>query len=133
MNYPHLYLLVSTALCCYCTGASWLLQIVAYPGYRLVGEREFVPFHVDFGKRLIPVTVVPMLLTNLLLFGLVFYHPGTVPDWPIWLAAGSAVVILATTFALEIPKHNRLVRDNLPRSLAWTVASASLLYLLAGA
>lgn len=140
-----LYLLACTVLCAYCTGASWLLQVVAYPGYRLVGEAEFVPYHIDFGKRLIPVTVAPMVLTNLLLIGLVFYHPATIPAWATYVAAACSLVILGTTFALEIPKHARLdregkslavidglVRDNLPRSLAWTTASAVLVYAWVG-
>lgn len=133
---PPLFLFLLTLLSWYCTGASWLLQVVAYPTYQLVGEAEFVSFHVAFGRRLIPVTVVPMALTNLAMLALPFYHPDGLPGWLPWAVAVCAGVILATTALSEVPKHNQLdregksrkiidglVRDNLPRTAAWTLAS----------
>jgi hypothetical protein len=143
MDTSLLFLLVITALCFYCTGASWMLQFVAYPTYLLVGDKEFVPYHVSFGKRLLPAVVVPMVLTCIGLFILVFVRPAAAPQWASLVAAACAAVILATTIFLEVPKHlaldkdgksdaliNGLVRDNLPRTAAWTLASLMLLYML---
>jgi hypothetical protein len=141
---PSQFLFLLLPLCWYCTGASWLLQVVAYPTYHLVGEAEFVPFHVAFGRRLLPVMVVPMVLTNLAMFALPFYRPESVPDWLAWTIAACSAVIVATTALSEVPKHNQLdrtgksgklidglVRDNLPRTAAWTVASLLLAWALA--
>jgi hypothetical protein len=138
-----LFLLILTLLCLYCTGASWLLQFVCYPTYTLVGDKEFVPFHVSFGERLIAVTVVPMFLTSLGTIALLFLRPATTPLWTAIVAALCGVVIIFTTVAFEVPKHqkldkegkseavlNALVRDNIPRTVAWTLASVILAYAL---
>ena len=57
-----------------------LLQVMAYPTYLLVGKDEFVPFHVKSGQRLIPVFVIPAVLTCLASFVLVFVRPESVPS-----------------------------------------------------
>jgi hypothetical protein len=142
MDGSQLYLLIVTILCLYCTGASWLLQFVCYPTYLLVGEKEFVPFHVSFGRRLM-VAVVPMGITCIGMIALLFARPDNVPVWAALLAVACAVVILGTTVVLEVPKHmkldregksdaliNGLVRDNLPRTIGWTLASITLAYMV---
>jgi hypothetical protein len=143
MSGAQLFLVICTGLCFYCAGASWMLQVVCYPTYLLVGEKEFVPFHVSFGRRLIGAAVVPMVLTCLGTFALVFVRPDKAPAWAALLAAACGVVILATTIILEVPKHmrldregksdaliNGLVRDNIPRTAAWTLASLALAYMV---
>jgi hypothetical protein len=143
MDATNLYLLGVMAACFYCTGASWMLQFVCYPTYALVGEQEFVPFHVDFGKRLMGAAVGPMVLTCLASFGLIFFRPDSAPLWAAILVALCTATILITTIVLEVPKHNALdrdgkslalidglVRDNLPRVAAWTIASLLLMYML---
>jgi hypothetical protein len=127
----------------YCLGISWLLQVAVYPTYRLVGRAEFVPFHVAQGQRMIPVMVAPMFLTSVL--GIVTAvlnregpHAGL-----LWGVAGCSVVVLGTTLVSELPKHIKLdkdgkddrlieglIRDNVPRTAAWTVGAA--LLVLAG-
>ncbi len=136
------YLLIMTALCLYSTGASWMLQFVCYPTYLLVGEKEFVPFHISFGRRLL-VAVVPMSLTCLALIAFIFIRTDPIPAWVALVTGACGAVILGTTIALEVPKHlkldkdgksdaliNGLVRDNLPRTIGWTLASALLIYSL---
>jgi hypothetical protein len=134
-----------TVMCFYCTGASWMLQFVCYPTYKLVGEKEFVPFHVSFGRRLIGAAVIPMVLVCLGTFVLLFAAPAEIPAWVPIVAAICGVVILVTTIFFEVPKHMKLdkdgksdavlqglVRDNIPRTIAWTVASLVLSYGLWG-
>ncbi len=136
-----MFLLVLTVLCFYCTGSSWMLQFVCYPTYIFVGDKEFVPFHVSFGRRLIAAAVVPMVATCLGTFALLFLRPAEAPLWTAIVAAVCGAVILLTTVALEVPKHlkldkegksdavlHALVRDNIPRTLAWTIASLALAY-----
>ena len=139
MDFSSIFLFIVFVLTLYCTGGSWMLQIVSYPTYHLVGEQEFVPFHTASGKRLIPVFVVPAVLACLLLIALVFLKPAGAPFWSAVVAALCGITILVTTIALEVPKHNlldksgkdaslidALVRDNLPRAIAWTLASTML-------
>jgi ABC-type spermidine/putrescine transport system permease subunit I len=92
---------------------------------------------------MLPVTVIPMVLTCLGLIALVFVHPAVVPQSLTFVTAGCGVIILVTTIAFEVPKHLALdkdgkssaliaglVRDNIPRTLAWTVASLVLAWMV---
>ena len=143
MDNSKLLLLATTALFWYATGASWLLQYVAYPTYKLVNKDGFVPFHSAFGKRLLIATVIPMVLGNLLSFILAFYHPDSTPVGLVYLVAICSVIILFTTMKYEVPRHNKLdevgknddlidglVKDNAPRTASWTVASLALFYMV---
>jgi hypothetical protein len=143
MDNSKLLLLVTTVLFWYATGASWLLQYVAYPTYKLVNKDGFVPFHVAFGKRLLISTVMPMVIGNLCSFILVIYHPESSPVGLVYLVAICSIVILFTTMKYEVPRHNKLdevgkddtlidglVMDNAPRTASWTIASLALAYMI---
>jgi|GEM_PF-551731 len=142
MDAAHFFLLLVTVFYFYSACGCWLLQVMAYPTYLLVGKDEFVPFHVKSGQRLIPVFVIPAVLTCLASFVLVFVRPESVPVWAALIVAACSAVILGTTIAIEVPKHNKLdkdgkddaliqqlIRDNLPRVICWTIGSAVLLYM----
>ncbi len=142
MEFSSMFLIACTVLYLYCTGGSWMLQIVSYPTYHHVGEREFVPFHVDSGKRLIPIFVIPAVLVCLATVALVFLRSSSTPLWASLVVALCSLVILVTTIALEVPKHNALdkngkntalidglVRDNLPRAISWTLGSGLLVFM----
>jgi hypothetical protein len=143
MDFSLTLLIACTTLYIYCAGGCWLLQIVCYPTYHLVAERDFVPFHVAFGNRLIPIFVVPAVLACLSSFVLLFAHPIAVGTWLPTMVALFSVIILATTIFIEVPKHqaldkegkssaiiDELVRNNLPRAMSWTVGSFLLLYMM---
>lgn len=142
MGGSELLLIACAVLYCFCMGASWMLQVVCYPTYALVGEKEFVPFHVSFGRRLL-IVVIPMILTAIATFVLVFVRPEATPVWATLAVAACSVVILGTTIVLEVPKHMQLdkegksdaliaalVRDNLPRTASWTLGSILLAYMV---
>ena len=74
----------------------------------------------------------------------VFIRPERVPVWMALIVAACGAIILGTTIALEVPKHqqldkegksnaliNGLVRDNLPRTISWTLASLVLAAMVA--
>jgi hypothetical protein len=123
----------------YATAGCWLLQVTCYPTYGLVGRAEFVPFHVEFGRRLIPVFVVPAILANLGSLALFVMRPPTVPLIDVIVAAVCSGVILGTTALIEVPKHvaldregksdkilSELVGSNVPRVIGWTVGAIAL-------
>jgi hypothetical protein len=143
MEFSLVLLIACTTLYIYAAGGCWLLQVVCYPTYHLVGEKEFVPFHVAFGNRLLPIFVVPAVLACVCSFVLLFVHPIATGTWLPSLVALFSVIILATTIFIEVPKHqlldkegksslliDDLVRNNLPRAMSWTVGSLLLLYMM---
>ncbi len=144
LSASEIYLLICTVLFVYATCGCWLLQVMCYPAYSLVGENEFVPFHVFSGKRLIPVFVIPAVLACLMGIGLIFFRPASVSLVAALVVAACAVVILATTAIVEVPKHNwldkngkseaviqALIKSNLPRALSWSLGSLVLVAALA--
>ena len=143
MDAAFLLLAACAVLYVYAASGCWMLQVVCYPTYSLVGEKEFVPFHVAFGQKLLPVFVGPAIVANLLSFALIFFRPATIPLWGVLVVAACSLIILLTTIFIEVPKHmaldkngksesiiQGLVRDNLPRAISWTVGSLVLLYML---
>jgi hypothetical protein len=139
MTAAHMLYLAVFVAWVWSTAGCWLLQITCYPTYGLVGRDEFVPFHVEFGRRLIPVFVLPAVLANLGAVLLCFLRPPAVPLMDALIAAACSVVILATTMLVEVPKHIALDRDgkserllielvnsNLPRVAGWTLGAAAL-------
>jgi hypothetical protein len=140
MTFATWFWLLETALFLYCLGGSWMLQNIAYPTYHLVGEKEFVPFHMASGQRLIPIFVIPAVLACFASLGLPFVRPDSIPFWVGAIVAICGLVILVTTIIIEVPKHNALdqngkstelinglVRDNLPRAIAWSIGAVLLL------
>jgi hypothetical protein len=118
----------------YCLGISWLLQIVVYPTYRLVPKADFVPFHVAQGQRMVPVMIIPMFATSVLAVVTAVVNRDGPASNLLWGVAACGVVVMGTTLISELPKHlaldkngkddrlvEGLIRDNLPRTLAWTV------------
>jgi len=123
----------------YCLGISWLLQAAIYPTYRLVGRAEFVAFHTAQGQRMIPVMVVPMFATSLLGIVTAVLSRGEAYALWLWGVGLCGLVVIGTTLISELPKHmkldkdgkddallNELIKDNLPRSLAWTLGAVLL-------
>ncbi len=123
----------------YCLGMSWLLQVVVYPTYRLVPAESFVPFHVAQGRRMGPIMIAPMFVTSVLSVVNAYLGRSSAMAMYLWCAAGCGVLVIATTLVSELPKHlaldrdgksdalvEGLIRDNVPRTLAWTVGSALL-------
>jgi hypothetical protein len=119
----------------WCASGCWMLQVVCYPTYKIVGSAEFVPFHKKFGNLLVPVFVVPAFLTGVGLIVSAFVRPAGVDAWVGYACAGVGAMILGTTLAIELPKHIKLDKDgkddallaglisnNIPRVLGWTAA-----------
>ena len=127
----------------WCASGCWMLQIVCYPTYKIVGPGEFVPFHKKFGNLLVPVFVVPAFLAGVGLIVSAFWRPAFVPAWTGYANAALGAMILGTTLAIELPKHIKLdkvgkddallaslITNNLPRALGWTAALALLAHAL---
>lgn len=118
----------------YCLGLSVMLQVVVYPTYQQVGPAEFVPFHKAQARRMVPVLMIPMFATSLFALALAVLGRDLPVANALWAVAGCAAVVVLTTLIRELPRHllldkegkdekvvRELVRENLPRTLAWIV------------
>jgi hypothetical protein len=141
MDFSHLFLLVWTVVIFYVTGGIWFAQIVVYPLFGKVGEKEYIAYHKFYSSRIPLPVIVPGFASFLLPIALMFLRPESVPLWMALANVACALVGLFVTVALEIPRHARLekggkqevvIRElilyNWPRTV--TITGSALLTLL---
>jgi hypothetical protein len=105
--------LISFALVFYGMGASFVESFVNYPTWRLIGADEFRAFHQALSPLIIGYMVIPMLITTLLTFLLLWAKPDPIPQWAIWLALVLQLVVWVSTAAIQLPIQGQLSRDGL--------------------
>ena len=145
MDLGHSLLLLWTAVIFYTLGVTWFAQLVVYPLFAGVGEREYVDYHNFYSSRIPLPVILPGFASFLVPIALVFVGPESVSVWIYLANAACGAAGLLVTVTLEIPRHARLeqggkqesvirelIRFNWPRTLSIT-GSAALTVLLLGA
>ncbi len=122
-------------------GLIWFVQIVHYPLHRLVAPAEFPRYEAEHADRTGYVAAPLMILelgTALALL-LPRWRPAFIPARDAWLGAALVALLWLTTFAIQVPLHNRLhrahnpaaiarlIRTNWIRTLLWSARSVLLL------
>lgn len=110
-----------------------LVQLIIYPTFAEVSPARFCAWHRVYSNR-ITVVVVPLMVAQAALHASRLL---TLPDARALVAAACIVAAWLVTFLGAVPCHrtlstggchrhvlHRLLRWNLARSLAWTVAAA---------
>lgn len=117
------HLVASTAL----AAVGWLVQVVVYPSFALVGPAEWDRFHARH-QRAIGLVVGPPWLAQgvvVVLLTLATGVPGAV-------IAALALAVVGLTVLGAVPEHQRLgpggdlrrlLRAKLTRTLVWTAAA----------
>lgn len=101
----------------YGVGASFVESFVNYPTWHLVGTTEFRGFHHALGRLLVPIMVIPLLITTVLTMLLLRFRPAPIPRWVLWLSLALQLVAWAATAAIQLPIQFELSRDGLSPSL----------------
>ena len=111
-------------------GVIWIVQLVHYPMFAFLDQREFSRSHA-FHSSAISFVVLPAMVVELVLAGLILMGKPNAAS-----ITGFALVLLiwAATFLIMIPIHNKLgaggyqldlihslVRWNWVRTVAWSV------------
>ncbi|MDG2020900.1 MAG: hypothetical protein P8J59_03020 [Phycisphaerales bacterium] len=136
---PDVVLLVQIASTGLLTGLIWTIQMVHYPLFAAVGDVPFADYQHQHSKR-ITVLVGPLMLLEAasaaLLVGL---RPTNVPEWIPWAGLALVIVIWLSTALIQVPchtrlaggfdseVHQRLVRSNWIRTIAWSARMSVLL------
>ena len=139
MNWIHLALLINLASTWFMVGLIWLIQIVHYPLFRLVGEPNYVEYQRSHQTRITWI-VGPVMIAELASSG-----------WLVWLLAQSTaaiwmqvnlalvIAIWIVTATMQVPAHDRLSRGfesgihrflvlgNWIRTIAWTARGVLIL------
>lgn len=125
-------------------GVIWVIQLVHYPLFELVGRENFVAYERSHTVR-IGIIVMPTMIieaaTTLLLLAL-FNGAGSRLAW---IGAMLLAIIWGSTALLQVPCHERLavrfdeaawqrlVRTNWIRTIAWSARGLVSIAILSGA
>jgi hypothetical protein len=116
-------------------GVGWVVQLVVYPAFRLVGADEWAAYHAAHRRAITLVVGLPWVAQAVSTVALLFEPPGGRLIAAVALAA-LALLTVAATVAVAVPAHDRLtathqdadlavlLRANLARTLAWTGSTA---------
>ncbi len=140
-GWRHLNLAGLTALTAYSTALGWQAQVVSYPLYWAVGDREFAAYHQQYNEAIPLVVIAPGFAS--FLGGAAFYwtRPAEVPRSVAAVVTAAGVTSIASTVLWAIPMHDRLdqvgrsraamdglLRANLLRTLALTGSTLALVW-----
>jgi hypothetical protein len=124
------------------TGVIWIVQVVHYPLFALVGRENFPAYEVAHSAS-ITLVVMPLMLVELgTSFLLALSPPASLDRLTPWIGLGLALATWGVTFFFSVPAHNALsggfnvaahaalVSTNWLRTLAWTAHSGIVIYWL---
>jgi hypothetical protein len=124
------------------TGLIWFVQIVHYPLFASVGEREFAGYEKRHAQLTSRVVGPLMVMEAAAALGLVFLAQGRLAAWAVWAGLALVALIWLSTAAMQVPCHSRLaagfhsevhrklVRSNWIRTAAWTLRSCLAVFLM---
>lgn len=123
----------------YLLGLIWFVQAVHYPLFKEVGPDRFVAYERQHTRRTSWVTAPVMLLEFGTAVLLVYFNQRS-GFW--WANLAGLALIWISTFFVQVPLHNRLVKiydplaikklvqTNWIRTLIWTLRALALLFYL---
>lgn len=133
--------LVQLVAAAWMTAVIWITQRITYPGFTDWSRDEFARCHADYVRRIGPIVMPAMMLELLAAAAWLFTSTGGAR-----YAAIAGMVLVAvlwiSTFALQVPCHNRLssgfdaatharlVATNWIRTVAWTLRLGLLIYVI---
>lgn len=131
MAWPGL-LIVHLALTAALAGLIWLVQLVHYPGFALVGPERFAAYEAFHTRSITPLVSLLMGAELLTAAAVLAAAPTLADRWWAGLGAALVAVVWLHTALVAVPLHGqlaggfdaelaqRLVRTNWVRTLAWT-------------
>ena len=135
-------LLVAIAASWFNTGFIWMVQLVHYPGFRLIDSQSshgYHTFHMQAITPLVWILIVVEMISNL---GIVFELGTDLKNLLPLIAFLILILIWTHTVVIAIPLHKklteefdnqtikRLIQTNWWRTIGWTIKSVLLSYTL---
>jgi len=136
-------LLVHAGATWFMVGLAWMVQVVHYPLMAWVGHAAFPAYEGEHTRRMGALLALPWGAEGLSALALVALAPPGAPRWLALLGLGLLGLIVASTVALQVPRHReltagfaahahrRLVTTSWLRTAAWTARGIIALALLA--
>lgn len=140
-TFIRLFFLAHITATLYMTGLIWFVQIVHYPLFSRVGNAEFPAYEQRHTVLTTWVVGPPMLVEGITALILFWLRPGGVTGAQLWIGVGLLAVIWISTAFVQVPchdvlsqefdktAHQRLVRTNWLRTLAWSSRALLVLWM----
>jgi hypothetical protein len=142
---PDLLLMTHVGATCVMTGVIWFVQVVHYPLFGAIG-REAFPAYERRNTTLTTWVVAPPMVLEGTTGVLLLVCPPTGMARPLmWVGVALLAVIWLSTALWQVPRHaeltqafdgrshERLVRSNWIRTIAWSARAVLVLRMAAGA
>ncbi len=123
-------------------GAIWIVQVVHYPLFALVGREGWGAYEATHQARITLVVGPAMVLELATAVWLVLDRPAVFPQWAVVAGALLVGLIWASTAFLQVPLHTalsgpvfdpeahaRLVATNWIRTVLWSARAVLVLWL----
>ena len=132
MDVCKILLLLNALSTFYMVGLIWMVQVVHYPLFALVGPQHYVEFQRRHQNLTTFVVGPPMLIEAFTSVFMLWYPPNGVNLAWVWSGIVLLAVIWFSTAVIQVPchhqlttgfepaTHQRLVRSNWIRTVAWT-------------
>jgi peroxiredoxin Q/BCP len=123
----------------YMVGLIWFVQVVHYPLFDSVGNREFPSYEQRHTALTTWVVAPPMLVEGTTAVLLILFRPSSVPEGSVWFGFALLGVSWLSTAFIQVPchellskvfeplVHQRLVLTNWLRTAAWSLHGALVL------
>jgi hypothetical protein len=132
---PTVWLVIHLVAVAVLAGVGWVVQLVVYPAFALVGPGEWAAYHARHTRDIGRVVAVPWVAQGISTVALLLAPPGGAA-LPVVALAALALAPVVATVAAAVPVHRRialaaqgggaplvtLLRVNGVRSLAWTAS-----------
>lgn len=143
MDAPAALLIAHAASTWALTGLIWLVQVVHYPLFALVGASAFPAYHTAHTRLITPI-VAPLMIVEAATAAWIVVTRADAP-WLVWSGLVLVGVVWLGTFGLSVPRHDallrgghdlsaieRLVATNWVRTVAWTLRAGLVAWMLRG-
>ena len=127
------FILLNTVVSSIMSGIIWFVQVVHYPLFKSVRNKNFTDYQSKHVKLTGDIVGPFMLMELVVSIYIAFWNTHNELKFLIWTNLGLLIMIWLSTFFLQVPLHNRLlkgfdhtvhcslVRSNWIRTCAWTV------------
>lgn len=137
---PDLWLLVNLISTWFMVGLIWVIQLVHYPLFSLVGADQFPEYQRRHANRISPIVGIPMLVELVTAILLCVMAPNPIERWTMIAGLILVGVIWISTAFVQVPCHailgrgfdlkaqSLLVVSNWIRTIAWTARGLLMAY-----
>ncbi len=104
-------------------GVIWLVQVVHYPLFAMVGSESFSEYEHSHRAMIFFVVAPPMLIEGATAVLLFWYRPVAVPTWSVWVGVTLVFITWLSTAMIQVPCHDLLSRGfdaSVHDRLVWT-------------